>query len=616
MLYTLSLALVGQPLPGLIHFSISLLAALTVFSFGTRLVSPRVGLIGAVLFYSAPMVAFQSATSKIELFPAFFVPLSLYAVGIWAESEKRSWLTLAGIFGGLAAGIKITSLIGIFFAFVIVLLIDILKRSSFRKCLFDLLSMLISFLALYAPWLIRDYLWTGNPIFPLFPGNFANQDWPADLIVITEALPLFSFFTLPVQIVTNCGYYCKEMAGVSLGALPLLFLPWLYFWRPFFSKKVRVTLFFAFLFTTLSYLVALYYLRSSRYMIFLLPFMATLAAFNIEAGIKLVEGSRFRRVFWGIGLVVFLGYILATRSVLTVSLWNLTERYPYTVFLGLETPESFLSRSLPVYDALQYLDSQGDGQHKVFSLGNELRGYTNSSIFGPIFSIEARTILKSAASEADLASQLEAHQYDYILVYPGGQERDPFFYTSPYLNQDFFDQFTTLEYAQNTVRIYRFLPEGTSARAGTVNLLENGGFEMSTPEDSPEGWTLVGAPVYDSTGENAFRGISSILVQGPSESLVYQDVDIQEGDLHTIGYWAKPAQPLQDGQVFIEWLDSEKQPIRRSVEWFDLTLGWNHYSFPASAPKKAAFARIYVSLSTEGEAWFDEICFGKGDRCE
>jgi hypothetical protein len=207
------------------------------------------------------------------------------------------------------------------------------------------------------------------------------------------------------------------------------------------------------------------------------------------------------------------------------------------------------------------------------------------------------------------------NNYDYILIYPSGQNRDPFFYTSPVLNNYFFDEYTKLEFAQNTVRIYRFYPEGAGSAKITANILLNGGFEETNLDGMPASWSLIGSPYFDFSGKYSLKGVGSIKVDGPSKSLLFQDVSVQEGTLYTLGNWAMSDQPNQVSQVFIEWLDENKHPIRRSVERENLSQEWRYYSFPATAPKNSVIARIYVSLSSDGGAWFDEFCFVQGDRC-
>jgi len=72
---------------------------------------------------------------------------------------------------GLAAGTKYNGLISIF---VLTLFVPMIyqrsagkdQQSNGRALLFGLVFTVATFVA-FSPWLIKNYVWTGNPIYPL-----------------------------------------------------------------------------------------------------------------------------------------------------------------------------------------------------------------------------------------------------------------------------------------------------------------------------------------------------------------------------------------------------------------------------------------------------------------
>jgi len=94
----------------------------------------------------------------------------------------------------------------------------------------------------------------------------------------------------------------------------------------------------------------------------------------------------------------------------------------------------------------------------VFSVGNELRLYTASEIYGILFSKEAHHALHDATTPDELAQNLAREGYDYLLIYPPEQEHRPEIYTSPSLHEAFFERYTRLEYSQKNVYLYHFVP--------------------------------------------------------------------------------------------------------------------------------------------------------------
>jgi len=101
----------------------------------------------------------------------------------WAEKGFRlRYLLLAGLCCGLAAGTKYNGLISIF---VLTLFVPIIfqrstgkdRQSNGRALLYGLVFAVATFVA-FSPWLIRNYVWTGNPIYPLHNSLFQKDQKP------------------------------------------------------------------------------------------------------------------------------------------------------------------------------------------------------------------------------------------------------------------------------------------------------------------------------------------------------------------------------------------------------------------------------------------------------
>ena len=111
MLSAFGYLLKGQIVAQLIvAWSMGLLAALTIYAIGRSWLSRRSAIVGVAIWYAMTSVAVLSASAKIDLAWAAFDLLTLLAFGHWyfAEKGKRDWrwLALAGVFLGLAGGVK------------------------------------------------------------------------------------------------------------------------------------------------------------------------------------------------------------------------------------------------------------------------------------------------------------------------------------------------------------------------------------------------------------------------------------------------------------------------------------------------------------------------------
>jgi len=456
MLYLIAFALGDQPLPGLINFSAGILLAIQTFFLGKRLGNQAVGWIAAVILFSLPIIGIESATTYIDIFSALFVSSTLFAALLWAQGNGKEWLLFVGLFSGLALGTKLTAfwlLLPFLGIITVKLFLECKQWMSFVK---SFTVIVIPALLLWSPWLIRDWVWTGNPVFPNLNLFFESPDWFDRNFFVFQPTQntLKGILLFPWLGITDSHTYYHEAPGAALGALPLLSLPWFYGGSS--RARQKSTLFLIFFFAIFAAMAMLLgFGANARYLMPLYPLLSVLAALNVET----LAQYLFRwRNFLGITFVLLASvYIFSTRLAFTVRWWEIPERYPIQIWRGEEHPEQFVDRILPVFGAFEYLDQHG--RSKVLSIGNELRLYTNSEIYGIFFSKEAYQALHTATTTDELAQNLEEAGYNYILIYPPEQEHRPEIYSAPALNDDFFEQHTDLEYNQKGVYLYRFLPK-------------------------------------------------------------------------------------------------------------------------------------------------------------
>ena len=183
LLYTVPLALGNDIVPKYIHYLFALLTALLLHRHISRRLGRVYGLLGAVFFLSVPVILKLSITVYVDLGLVFFTTTALLLLLRWAEEGfPWRWLVLAGLCCGLAAGTKYNGLIGIV---VLTLLVPMLyqrgageaKQSNGRALLCGLVFALATLTA-FSPWLVRNYLWTGNPIYPLHDRLFQQLAGP------------------------------------------------------------------------------------------------------------------------------------------------------------------------------------------------------------------------------------------------------------------------------------------------------------------------------------------------------------------------------------------------------------------------------------------------------
>lgn len=198
LLYMIPLYFGNDIVPKYIHFAFALLTAGLIGSYlYRRLCSPIAALLGALLFLSLPVIVKLSITVYVDLGLIFFSTAALLQLLRWAETGfplKR--LVLSGIFAGLCLGTKPNGMLSFFFLAAAVPFLyradaaapsaqpsddprsHLQNKSSFGALGWSAVFAMITLLV-YSPWMLRNYIWTGNPVYPMAQAIFAHNG-PAD----------------------------------------------------------------------------------------------------------------------------------------------------------------------------------------------------------------------------------------------------------------------------------------------------------------------------------------------------------------------------------------------------------------------------------------------------
>ncbi|MGD0060557.1 MAG: hypothetical protein ABSD58_14165 [Verrucomicrobiia bacterium] len=214
MLYLLAKATTSDIAAKLLHWLFGLFTAAAVYGVGQRLWSRAVGLTAAALFYCTPFVQDLGQTARIDLGTALFATLAFGSLVMWTEEdEKRNllWLSALGVGGAVATK----------WPALAVVLLPAAAGSVFRRKYRLLGGFCLVAVAMVAPWLAKNWLLTGDPVYPLLYRWFPNPHWSAGqaLVFSERHAPTFGLATVG-EIFTLPWKY----SFVEAGAVPLLLL--------------------------------------------------------------------------------------------------------------------------------------------------------------------------------------------------------------------------------------------------------------------------------------------------------------------------------------------------------------------------------------------------------
>ncbi len=377
MLFTWGMLLKSDILAKLLHWSFWLLIVALLYALGRRSVSARVGKWAVALWAAIPLTGELAGLAYVDLGLTAFVLAGFYAFIGWSESRRDGWLMLCALFIGFAMSTKYTAVT--WAALFMILLVYhgwrhqhrsagwILKRTSLFAAIAGLVVL---------PWLIKNWLVVGNPVYPFL---FGGVDWDATREAWlywpgqSYSHNILDYLALP-WLMTVLGIGGTAYFGATIGPLMLSLTPlaFLSLGRPrvvnyALALVAAQSVFFAVMIWR--YL----YLTQTRLLMAVFPFLCLAAAYALD---KLPRWDhRALRLSWVVGVVVSLVLIVT----LFMEGYTFLAARPFAPLVGLESSDDYLTRRLGFYvDAMRYTNERLPDKSRTLYMW-EPRGYYGQS---------------------------------------------------------------------------------------------------------------------------------------------------------------------------------------------------------------------------------------------
>jgi len=360
--------------------------------------------LAAALFLGNPIVVYLAATGYIEAGLTLFVTASLYALDRWRSGEGRGWLALAAVLGATAADVKY---LGLFFLGIagLTVLLGGPRPRPWPARLRDGLLFAVVATAFLAPWYLRNYWHTGNPIFPYLTKIFGGSVWqslPRPEVGEPIAQRLARWARLPWDVIFERSRYNQEppFSPVYLAALPLLAF------GAVRDARVRRPLWIAGAYA----LVFTWLPSDSRYLVPILPLASLALADSLRDAVRRwprLASSRRLAAALCLGCLLpgwlYAGYRIARQGPLPVA--------P-------AAREAYLARALPLYPAIAWLNRTRGSAYTVWALRTENMPYFADGRFrGDWVGLASfESVLGGLKGPADLHRRLRGLEVDHLLI--------------------------------------------------------------------------------------------------------------------------------------------------------------------------------------------------------
>jgi hypothetical protein len=157
----------------LVHFAFLLALPWLMLCYGRRFGMVRPLILGAMLVYLSPAAGVLGTTASNDVAMACVLFGLFYLLELWDASGDNRWLGLAGLLAGFGYAINYVAALGVIASIAFVGWRLLRQRKPVARALVILLS---SAAISIAPWIVKNWLWVGNPFSPFFNSWFPNSN--------------------------------------------------------------------------------------------------------------------------------------------------------------------------------------------------------------------------------------------------------------------------------------------------------------------------------------------------------------------------------------------------------------------------------------------------------
>ena len=351
-----------------IHFAMAGFILMGMYQFTRRFIPNALFVfLPLLVFYSIPSVFINSHMAYNDLTITFYIFLSVYAFLNWLSGKQVQWLVIFGVLTGLSAATKYSALLLPFMGCLAILCVSRHQEIDNRKALQFLGLYALSALVVGSPFYIKNWVLTGNPLYPFLYPIFGGTGWDMELSRQYDLFlknlgmgrGLLDYLLLPWNVSFHAKMNSPAFDGI-LGPLFILTLPFAIWMRntPAALKIAMVYCGITFLFWTAS-------VHQIRYLIPTFPFL------SIMVGYILGHFRSHRLVFRLLLILIVAGLGFNGYHIFK----DLQVINPFKIVTGRESRNAFLDRMVPTYSMFQYINTNLPENSKIFFIYMKNPGY-------------------------------------------------------------------------------------------------------------------------------------------------------------------------------------------------------------------------------------------------
>ncbi len=468
MLFTIGLLLCSESLPHLIEWISFLFTSYSLYLFGKRFFSPTTGWLSAAVFSATPMTLTLAGTGLIESTLTLYISLATFFLLQWIQSNKKDYLVLSALFGGLSASVKLNGAIITLILGMITLLFTMMHVRSIKIALKNFTIFGFLSFTVVLPWYIKNWWHTGNPFWPFLLDVLGGRYW--DPLGTEYLLGFIQKPNLPITFANwllglwHQTFHPIGPPQIALGPLYLALFPLSIMTLLLRSHSANWSPIYWWLFviTLLYYTAWFFQTHQTRFLMPVTPLMALLSAAGIEWFTEELS------VCWKLlSNLIRIGLLLCLLTFSWITNPDArSELHQHWQFLsGRLTRDEFLLARVSGYETFLYANQHLPEDAYVLLALYESRGYYLDREYMWANPISQRVLrLEQVVSAHDLADQLKTLGVTHILFRPVGLEKFTYIRHGEYivwLMKTFLREYTRLIYATPELELYELATPST-----------------------------------------------------------------------------------------------------------------------------------------------------------
>ena len=215
MLYLVAFCIGRHPAAATVHMAFQAALPLLILCYGRRFGFPGVGAFAGLLVYVSPVIGITGSSAYNDLAVATLIFAGFYLLEVYSVILSGKRQLLIGLLCGASFAIKYTAGFMLLFS---------AGWARGRR----LVALCLGAGVMAAPWLLRNWLWLGNPFAPFLNSWFPNPYWTAgaehEYLSGLRAYPPFQSYWDFFSQLTVLGGLVPGMIGPAFLLIPLALL--------------------------------------------------------------------------------------------------------------------------------------------------------------------------------------------------------------------------------------------------------------------------------------------------------------------------------------------------------------------------------------------------------